>query len=226
MISFFLILILTILISFFIFNLSFNKFVFSKYKSKKFLFLIIFFISSTFLGTLLVYNYVGYPNLTDKLLKENKLKALKIKEKTKNKISNIKRNINFIENKLLDKPNDLGLMLILASNYAMIGEFDTEIDVLKRILNIKQNTMVQSLLAQALLRKNNGIVDLKIKNLISKIIEKNPKNEGANYILGLYHKQIGDNKKANKIWTDLLKTLKPNNPFISLIQNNLKQMSN
>ena len=36
------------------------------------------------------------------MIKENKLQSLDKKQKTKQKILNIKRNINFIENKLLE----------------------------------------------------------------------------------------------------------------------------
>ena len=90
--------------------------------------------------------------MSEKLIKENKLQSLEKKQKTKQKILNIKRNINFIENKLLESPKEPGLLLLLASNYAMLSDFESEIRVLKEILNIKKTPMVQSLLAQSLLK--------------------------------------------------------------------------
>ena len=75
-----------------------------------------------------------------------------------------------------------------------------------------------------MLRKNDGIISLKIKNLITQILEKNPNDEGANYILGLYHKQIGDNFEAKKIWNNFLRNLKKSSPWLSIVKEDLKRL--
>ena len=58
------------------------------------------------------------------------------------------------------------------------------------------------------------------------MIRENPKDEGSNYILGLYYKQIGDYENAIIIWKKLLRFLKTGSPLTSLIQDNLRQIEN
>ena len=77
-----------------------------------------------------------------------------------------------------------------------------------------------------MLKKNEGIFDLKIKTLILRVIRENPKEEGSNYILGLYYKQIGDYENAIMIWKKLLRFIKTGSPLTSLIKDNLRQIEN
>ena len=105
-----------------------------------------------------------------------------------------------------------------------MGNNDAEIKTLEKILLIQNNTIVKSLLAQALLKKNKGIISLVIKDLILEVIKKKPKDEGANYILGLYYEQIGDNDTANQIWSKLLISLKEESPYFSLVNKKLRNV--
>ena len=146
------------------------------------------------------------------------LKSIELKEKI---VLNTKNNIISLKNKLLDKPNNIGLLLLLASYEAKIGNFNNEISTLEKILKIENNLSVQSLLAQAMLRKNKGLINLKIKKLVLEIIKKQPNEEGANYILGLYFKQIGETDKASKIWTKTLQSLKKDSTWSELIKKKL-----
>ena len=56
------------------------------------------------------------------------------------------------------------MLLLLASNYAMLSDFESEIRILKEILNIK-NSDGPITFGSIIVKKNDGIVDLKIKNL-------------------------------------------------------------
>ena len=222
MIYYFLTLIITVLISFFVFDLTHKKLFFSK----KLSFFLISFVSLISIGVFFLYTHIGHPNYSEELVQSNKINSLKSKESLKNKILQTKENITFLEKKVLTKPDNTGLLLLLASNYAIIGNFDAEIKTLQKILEIQNNPTVKSLLAQALLKKNNGIISLLIKDLIIEVIEKTPNDEGANYIFGLYHEQIGDNEKANQIWTKLLINLRKDSPYFSLINKKLRKVSN
>jgi len=121
---------------------------------------------------------------------------------------------------------NIGLLLLLASYEAKIGNFNNEISTLEKILKIENNLSVQSLLAQAMLRKNKGLINLKIKKLVLEIIKKQPNEEGANYILGLYFKQIGETDKASKIWTKTLQRLKKDSTWSELIKKELIKLKN
>ena len=211
------IIIIASLISFIVFEKNFKQLLFSKKK----IFSMITFFSITYVGVFFIYYNLGYPYFSEEKLKKEKENLLQAKELKKNIILQTKNNISSIKTKLLERPNDIGLLLLLASNEAKIGNFDNEILALKKILKIKNIVSVQSLLAQAMLRKNEGLINLKIKKLVLEIIKKQPNEEGSNYILGLYFKQIGDMVKAIEVWEKTLNNLKANSPWRQILKEEL-----
>ena len=216
------IIIITLLISFIVFEKNFKQLFFSKKK----IFSMVTFFSITSIGVFFLYYNLGYPYFSEEKLKKEKANLLQSKELKKNIILQTKNNIRSIKTKLLERPNDIGLLLLLASNEAKIGNFDNEITALKKILKIKSIVSVQSLLAQAMLRKNEGLIDLKIKKLVLEIIKKQPNEEGSNYILGLYFKQIGDIDKAIEVWNKTLNNLKANSPWRQILKEELIKIKN
>ena len=216
------IIIITLLISFIVFEKNFKQLFFSKKK----IFSMVTFFSITSIGVFFLYYNLGYPYFSEEKLKKEKANLLQSKELKKNIILQTKNNISSIKTKLLERPNDIGLLLLLASNEAKIGNFDNEIKALKKILKIKNIVSVQSLLAQAMLRKNEGLIDLKIKKLIFEIIKKQPNEEGSNYILGLHFKQIGDMDKAIEVWNKTLNNLKANSPWRQILKEELIKIKN
>ena len=216
------IIIITLLISFIVFEKNFKQLFFSKKK----IFSMVTFFSITSIGVFFLYYNLGYPYFSEEKLKKEKANLLQSKELKKNIILQTKNNISSIKTKLLERPNDIGLLLLLASNEAKIGNFDNEITALKKILKIKSIVPVQSLLAQAMLRKNEGLIDLKIKKLVLEIIKKQPNEEGSNYILGLHFKQIGDMDKAIEVWNKTLNNLKANSPWRQILKEELIKIKN
>ena len=216
------IIIITLLISFIVFEKNFKQLFFSKKK----IFSMVTFFSITSIGVFFLYYNLGYPYFSEEKLKKEKANLLQSKELKKNIILQTKNNISSIKTKLLERPNDIGLLLLLASNEAKIGNFDNEITALKQILKIKSIVSVQSLLAQAMLRKNEGLIDLKIKKLVLEIIKKQPNEEGSNYILGLHFKQIGDMDKAIEVWNKTLNNLKANSPWRQILKEELIKIKN
>tara|TARA_Y100000588_G_C13923311_1_gene782446 strand:- start:132 stop:797 length:666 start_codon:yes stop_codon:yes gene_type:complete len=216
------IIIITLLISFIVFEKNFKQLFFSKKK----IFSMVTFFSITSIGVFFLYYNLGYPYFSEEKLKKEKANLLQSKELKKNIILQTKNNISSIKTKLLERPNDIGLLLLLASNEAKIGNFDNEITALKKILKIKSIVSVQSLLAQAMLRKNEGLIDLKIKKLVLEIIKKQPNEEGSNYILGLHFKQIGDMDKAIEVWNKTLNNLKANSPWRQILKEELIKIKN
>ena len=222
----FFILAITLIISCFIFEKNIKEIYILKKIPKNKLYTIICFFSITFIGVISVYYKVGYPYFSEEKLNKEKVTLLKSIELEEKIVLNTKNNIISLKNKLLDKPNNIGLLLLLASYEAKIGNFNNEISTLEKILKIENNLSVQSLLAQAMLRKNKGLINLKIKKLVLEIIKKQPNEEGANYILGLYFKQIGETDKASKIWTKTLQRLKKDSTWSELIKKELIKLKN
>ncbi len=215
------IIIIALVITFIVFEKKLKLHFFSERISNKIIYSILTFFFITSVGVFFIYYNLGYPYFSEEKLKKEKKILLQSKELKKNIILQTKNSISSIKTKLLERPNDIGLLLLLASNEAKIGNFDNEIDTLKKILKIKNIVSVQSLLAQAMLRKNEGLINLKIKKLVLEIIKKQPNEEGSNYILGLYFKQIGDLVKAIEVWEKTLNNLKANSPWRQILKEEL-----
>ena len=104
---------------------------------------------------------------------------------------------------------------------AIIQDIETEIETLKKIIKINPITNVKSLLAQAYLRKNDGIVNEFIKKLIDEILSENPKDPGANFILAKYLNQNGNKNKSRNLLLKILKNLDDKGPWHQIYKNEL-----
>ena len=81
---------------------------------------------------------------------------------------------------------------------------------------------MKSLLAQAYLRKNNGIVNESIKKLTNQVLSKEPEDPGANYILAKYLKQHGNIKESKSLLLKISKTLDVKGPWIKIYKDALE----
>ena len=113
---------------------------------------------------------------------------------------------------LVSQPNNVNILLGIASNSAIIQDTKNEINSLKKIIKIKPLPKIKSLLAQAYLRENQGIVSLKLKKLVDEILDRT-KDPAQNYILGLYFKQNGDSNKSRRVLLNIYKNLNEKHPW-------------
>ena len=104
---------------------------------------------------------------------------------------------------------------------AIIQDIETEIETLKKIIKINPITNVKSLLAQAYLRKNDGIVNEFIKKLIDEVLFEKPKDPGANFILAKYLNQNGNKNKSRNLLLKILKNLDDKGPWHQIYKDEL-----
>ena len=150
----------------------------------KSLFVGIFFFSFGIVS--ITYYFLGSPHLSNSELIKIKLEKKKLLIQNIENIKNAKQKVNILKKMLIKQPNNIGILLSIASNASIIQDINTEIKSLEKILSIKPLPKIQSLLAQAYLKKDNGIVNFKLKKLVDKILILEPKDPAANYILGIY----------------------------------------
>ena len=130
-----------------------------KFKKINFLSIYLSLFVFSYISVSITYYFLGAPNISSSTLLEIKEKKQLVKQEQLKKIKKTKNDLKIINKMLQTDPQNLNLLLAKASMAAIIQDIETEIETLKKIIKINPITNVKSLLAQAYLRKNDGIVN-------------------------------------------------------------------
>ena len=130
-----------------------------KFKKINFLSIYLSLFVFSYISVSITYYFLGSPNISNSMLLEIKEKKQLVKQEQMKKIKKTKNDLKTINKMLQTDPQNLNLLLAKASMAAIIQDIETEIEILKKIIKINPITNVKSLLAQAYLRKNDGIVN-------------------------------------------------------------------
>ena len=207
MINYLLILIFVGLIFFIILPKLIKENEIKKFKKINFLSIYLSLFVFSYISVSITYYFLGSPNISNSMLLEIKEKKQLVKQEQMKKIKKTKNDLKIINKMLQTDPQNLNLLLAKASMAAIIQDIETEIETLKKIIKINPITNVKSLLAQAYLRKNDGIVNEFIKKLIDEVLSEKPKDPGANFILAKYLNQNGNKNKSRNLLLKILKNL-------------------
>ena len=191
-----------------------------KLKSPQLLFVIvslfIFFLSSS------IYYKIGNPFINMEKLNASKLKLIQSENKKNSMFFKNLKKFNGLLSKSKTDPNNLNILLNLASTASKINKTEVEISSLKKILSIKSTPKLKSLLAQAMVKKADGQVTSKAQNLINQALIEDPFDPGANFLNGLAQSQIGNEEEAFKIWVDLYKITKNTDTWKNDLEVNIR----
>lgn len=221
---FVIIFIITIISIFYIFqNIKYTNYLQNKsgkLKSPQLLFVIfaifIFFLSSS------IYYKIGNPFINMEKLNASKLKLIQSENKKNSMFFKNLKKFNELLSKSKTDPNNLNILLNLASTASKINKTEVEISSLKKILSIKSTPKLKSLLAQAMVKKADGQVTSKAQNLINQALIEDPFDPGANFLNGLAQSQIGNEEEAFKIWVDLYKITKNTDTWKNDLEVNIR----
>ena len=192
-----------------------------KFKKINFLSIYLSLFVFSYISVSITYYFLGAPNISNSTLLEIKEKKQLVKQEQLKKIKKTKNDLKIINKMLQTDPQNLNLLLAKASMAAIIQDIETEIETLKKIIKINPITNVKSLLAQAYLRKNDGIVNEFIKKLIDEVLFEKPKDPGANFILAKYLNQNGNKNKSRNLLLKILKTLDGKGPWHQIYKDEL-----
>ena len=192
-----------------------------KFKKINFLSVYLFLFIFSYISISTTYFFLGSPNITNSMLLKIKEKKQLAKQEQKEKIKKTKNDLKIINEMLKTDPQNLNLLLAKASMAAIIQDIETEIETLKKIIKINPITNVKSLLAQAYLRKNDGIVNEFVKKMIDEVLLENPNDPGANFILAKYFNQNGNQNKSKNLLLKVLKTLDDKGPWHQIYKDEL-----
>ena len=192
-----------------------------KFKKINFLSIYLSLFVFSYISVSITYYFLGAPNISSSTLLEIKEKKQLVKQEQLKKIKKTKNDLKIINKMLQTDPQNLNLLLAKASMAAIIQDIETEIETLKKIIKINPITNVKSLLAQAYLRKNDGIVNEFIKKLIDEVLFEKPKDPGANFILAKYLNQNGNKNKSRNLLLKILKNLDDKGPWYQIYKDEL-----
>ena len=192
-----------------------------KFKKINFLSIYLSLFVFSYISVSITYYFLGAPNISNSTLLEIKEKKQLVKQEQLKNIKKTKNDLKIINKMLQTDPQNLNLLLAKASMAAIIQDIETEIETLKKIIKINPITNVKSLLAQAYLRKNDGIVNEFIKELIDEVLFEKPKDPGANFILAKYLNQNGNKNKSRNLLLKILKNLDDKGPWYQIYKNEL-----
>ena len=221
MINYLLILIFLGLIFFIILPKLIKENEFKKFKKINFVSIYLSLFVFSYISVSITYYFLGAPNISNSMLLEIKEKKQLEKQEQLKKIKKTKNDLKIINKMLQTDPQNLNLLLAKASMAAIIQDIETEIETLKKIIKINPITNVKSLLAQAYLRKNDGIVNEFIKKLIDEVLSEKPKDPGANFILAKYLNQNGNKNKSRNLLLKILENLDHKSPWHQIYKNEL-----
>ena len=221
MINYLLILIFVGLIFFIILPKLIKENEIKKFKKINFLSIYLSLFIFSYISISITYYFLGSPNISNSMLLEIKEKKQLVKQEQMKKIKKTKNDLKIINKMLQTDPQNLNLLLAKASMAAIIQDIETEIETLKKIIKINPITNVKSLLAQAYLRKNDGIVNEFIKKLIDEVLSEKPKDPGANFILAKYLNQNGNKNKSRNLLLKILENLNDKGPWHQIYKDEL-----
>ena len=192
-----------------------------KFKKINFLSIYLSLFVFSYISVSITYYFLGAPDISNSMLLEIKEKKQLVKQEQLKKIKKTKNDLKIINKMLQTDPQNLNLLLAKASMAAIIQDIETEIETLKKIIKINPITNVKSLLAQAYLRKNDGIVNEFIKKLIDEVLSEKPKDPGANFILAKYLNQNGNKNKSRNLLLKIFENLDDKSPWHQIYKNEL-----
>ena len=192
-----------------------------KFKKINFLSVYLFLFIFSYISISTTYFFLGSPNITNSMLLKIKEKKQLAKQEQKEKIKKTKNDLKIINEMLKTDPQNLNLLLAKASMAAIIQDIETEIETLKKIIKINPITNVKSLLAQAYLRKNDGIVNESVKKMIDEVLLEKPTDPGGNFILAKYFNQNGNKNQSRNLLLKILKTLDGKSPWHQIYKDEL-----
>ena len=192
-----------------------------KFKKINFLSVYLFLFIFSYISISTTYFILGSPNITNSMLLKIKEKKQLAKQEQKEKIKKTKNDLKIINEMLKTDPQNLNLLLAKASMAAIIQDIETEIETLKKIIKINPITNVKSLLAQAYLRKNDGIVNESVKKMIDEVLLEKPTDPGGNFILAKYFNQNGNKNQSRNLLLKILKTLDGKGPWHQIYKDEL-----
>lgn len=129
---------------------------------------------------------------------------------------------------LVERPEDLRGLRLLASNEANLGDFAASAAAWVRVIELQgpQAPVADMIaLAETMVQAAGGAVSPEAESVLERVLQRDPTNGPARYYLGLSLGQTGRPDLTFRLWRGLLEDSSPDDPWVPIIRNEIEQLA-
>jgi cytochrome c-type biogenesis protein CcmH len=127
--------------------------------------------------------------------------------------------------RLLQNPNDVEGWRTLGWSYASIGHFSEAGEAYAKAIELSPGAAeIRSARVEVLVKSADGMVTADARNAIEEALRVDPKDARARFFEGLAKEQDGDKTSALADWTELLKDVKSDEPWVPDLKNRISEL--
>jgi cytochrome c-type biogenesis protein CcmH len=127
--------------------------------------------------------------------------------------------------RLLQNPDDVAGWRTLGWAYASIGQFSEAAEAYAKAIELSPGaTEIRSARVEVLVKSADGVVTADARNAIEETLRVDPKDARARFFRGLAKEQDGDKTSALAEWTELLKEVSSDEPWLADLKGRISEL--
>jgi cytochrome c-type biogenesis protein CcmH len=127
--------------------------------------------------------------------------------------------------RLLQNPNDVAGWRTLGWAYANIGQFSEAAEAYAKAIELSPGaTEIRSARIEVLVKSADGVVTADARNAIEETLKVDPKDARARFFRGLAKEQDGEKTSALAEWTELLKEVSSDEPWLADLKGRISEL--
>ena len=127
--------------------------------------------------------------------------------------------------RLVQNPNDVAGWRTLGWSYASIGHFAEAAEAYAKAIELRPGAAeIRSARIEVLVKSADGIVTADARNAIEETLRVDPKDARARFFRGLAKEQDGDKTSALTEWTELLKDVNSDEPWVADLKSRISAL--
>jgi cytochrome c-type biogenesis protein CcmH len=133
--------------------------------------------------------------------------------------------IRRLATRLVQNPNDVAGWRTLGWSYASIGQFSEAADAYAKAIELSPGAAeIRSARIEVLVKSADGMVTADARDAIEETLRVDPKDARARFFKGLAKEQDGDKTSALAEWTELLKGVNSDEPWVVDLKNRISEL--
>jgi cytochrome c-type biogenesis protein CcmH len=127
--------------------------------------------------------------------------------------------------RLVQNPKDVAGWRTLGWSYASIGHFSEAAEAYAKAIELNPGEAeIRSARIEVLIKSADGIVTADARNAIGETLAVDPKDARARFFRGLAKEQDGDKASARAEWTELLKDVNADEPWVADLKDKISAL--
>ena len=126
---------------------------------------------------------------------------------------------------MLQNPSDVEGWRTLGWSYASIGRFSEASEAYAKAIELNPDSAeIRSARVEVLVKSEDGVISPDARTAIEETLKVDPKDARARFFRGLAKEQDGDKTSALAEWTELLKEVNSDEPWVSDLKKKISEL--